>query len=141
MRLLPALGLTLSLAPADAARAKTAQATPVMEPVMEPGMESGMEPVMEIVSFRLVAGTSDAAFLAAAKTTALPLQGQPGFRGRHLTRAEDGTWTDHVLWSSLPLAMAGAEQMTAEPAFQPFMALIDGATVVLRHEPVLWQMD
>jgi hypothetical protein len=133
MRLLPALGLTLNLAPADAARAKTAQATPVMEP--------GMEPVMELVSFRLVAGTSDAAFLAAAKTTALPLQGQPGFRGRHLTRAEDGTWTDHVLWSSLPQAMAGAEQMTAEPAFQPFMALIDGATVAMRHEPVLWQMD
>jgi hypothetical protein len=125
MRLLPALALTILLAPAEAARAEAPA----------PG------PVMEVVSFRLVPGTSDAAFLAAAQATAAPLQGQPGFLGRHLTRAEDGTWTDHVLWSSLPQALAAADQMMAEPAFQPFMALIDGPTVTMRHDPILWQMD
>jgi hypothetical protein len=31
--------------------------------------------------------------------------------------------------------------MMAEPAFQPFMALIDGPTVKMRHDPILWQVD
>jgi hypothetical protein len=58
-----------------------------------------------------------------------------------LTRAEDGTWTDLVLWVSLSAAMTAAGAMMAEPAFGPFMAQIDGPTVQMRHEPVLWQMD
>jgi hypothetical protein len=126
MRTLPALSLMILLAPADTLRADTAPAA---------------GPVLEIVSFRLVAGTTDAAFLAAAKGTATALQAQPGFVRRSLTRAEDGIWTDHVLWSSQPAAMSAAEAMMAEPAFAPFMALIDGPTVQMRHEPVLWQMD
>lgn len=97
--------------------------------------------MMEIVSFRLVAGTTDAAFLAAAQGTEAPLRAQPGFVHRALTRAEDGTWTDHVIWASMANAMAGADAMMAEPAFQPFMALIDGPTVAMRHDPVHWRMD
>ncbi len=60
---------------------------------------------------------------------------------RALTRAEDGTWTDHVIWSSMAMAMAGADTMMAAPAFGPFMAMIDGPTVTMRHDPVHWQMD
>jgi heme-degrading monooxygenase HmoA len=126
MRLLPALSLMILMAPADTTRAQTALAD---------------GPVMEIVTFRLVAGAEDAVFLHAAKGTADPLQLQPGFLGRSLTRAEDGTWTDHVLWDSMAAAKAGADAMMAEPAFGPFMALIDGPTVSMRHEPVLWRMD
>jgi hypothetical protein len=96
---------------------------------------------MEIVRFTLVAGTSDAAFLAAAKGTEASLGAQPGFVSRSLTRAEDGSWTDHVIWSSMAMAMAGAETMMAEPAFGPFMALIDGASVSMRHDKIAWQMD
>lgn len=123
---LPALSLTILLAPAEAARADTGAAD---------------RPVMEIVSFRLTPGTTDAAFLTAAQATAAPLQAQPGFVSRHLTRAEDGSWTDHVLWSSLAAALAGAEAMMAEPAFGPFMALIDGPTVAMRHDTVAFAMD
>lgn len=126
MRTLPALFLILLMAPADAARADGAPAG---------------GPVMEIVSFRLVAGASEAAFLKAAKATATALKAQPGYLGRTLTRAEDGTWTDHVVWMSLPAAMSAIDALMAEPAFAPFMALIDGPTVTMRHEPVLWQMD
>ena len=28
-----------------------------------------------------------------------------------------------------------------DPAFGPFMALIEGASVEMRHESVLWRMD
>lgn len=97
--------------------------------------------VLEIVNFRLTPGTPDAAFLDAAQATAQPLRAQPGFQRRILIRAADGTWADHVHWASLPQAMAAAEALMADPAFGPFMALIDAASVTMRHEPVLWQMD
>jgi hypothetical protein len=126
MRFLPTLSLMIPMAPADTARAQTALAD---------------GPVMEIVTFRLVAEAEDAVFLHAATGTADPLKLQPGFLGRSLTRAEDGTWTDHVLWNSMAAARTGADAMMSEPAFGPFMALIDGYTVRMRHEPVLWQMD
>ncbi|AZL57959.1 hypothetical protein EI545_03365 [Tabrizicola piscis] len=129
MRLLPAFSLLICLAPADAARADTAATGPMTGPVME------------IVTFRLVAGATDTAFLAAAQGTADPLRTQPGFQGRTLTRAADGLWTDHVLWASMTEAMAAAEAMMADPAFAPFMALIDGPSVTMQHAPVLWRMD
>jgi hypothetical protein len=126
MRLLPALCLTILLAPADATRA-------------EMGNADG--PVMEIVTFRLTPGTSDAAFLAAAAATGAPLQAQTGFVSRHLTRTEDGSWTDHVRWSSMAAALSGADAMMADPAFGPFMALIDGPTVIMRHDTIAFAMD
>jgi hypothetical protein len=123
MRVLPALMLTLCALPADMARA------------------GGDSPVLEVVSFRLIPGTPEADFLAAARATEAPLRRQHGFLSRQLTRSEDGTWTDHVTWASLPVALAASEAMMAEPAFQPFMALIDLSTVKMRHDPILWQVD
>lgn len=123
MRVLPALMLTLCALPADIARA------------------GGDGPVLEVVSFRLIPGTGEADFLAAARATEAPLRRQRGFLSRKLTRSEDGIWTDHVAWASLPVALAASEAMMAEPAFQPFMALIDGPSVQMRHEPILLQVD
>jgi hypothetical protein len=115
--------LTLLALPADLARA------------------GGDGPVLEVVSFRVIAGTDEADFLAAARATEAPLRRQPGFLSRVLTRSADGTWTDHVVWASLPKALAASQAMMAEPAFQPFMALIDGPSVQMRHDPILWQVD
>ncbi|WP_309666215.1 hypothetical protein [Tabrizicola sp.] len=103
--------------------------------------QSNDGPVMEVVRFRLKAGNAEAAFLNAAKATETPLRAQRGFVRRALTRAEDGFWTDHVIWSSMAMAGAGADAMMAEPAFQPFMAMIDGPTVSMRHDRIHWQMD
>jgi hypothetical protein len=122
MRILPALMLGLLMAPADMARA-------------------GDGPVLEVVTFRLAEGVSDAAFLAAAEATAAPLRRQPGFVARSLTRRADGGWTDLVTWTSLSAATAGAEAMMADPAFGPFVALIDPASVEMRHDALLWRMD
>lgn len=38
-------------------------------------------------------------------------------------------------------AMAAAEAIQAEPAFGPFMAMIDGETVSMRHETIALAMD
>ena len=125
--LFPALTLaTVALAPADSARA---------------GGDPGAAPVLEMVSFRLTTGTTTDAFVTAAKATEAPLRRQPGFVRRTLVMGADGTWTDLVEWTNMEMAESGAQAMMAEPAFQPFMALIDMASVRMGHPAIQWRMD
>lgn len=98
-------------------------------------------PVLETVTFRLQPGTDPADFLAAAQGTEAPLRHCAGFVSRRLSRGEDGLWADHVVWADGAAALAAVQAMMAHPAFGPFMALIDGASLDMRHAPVLWQMD
>ena len=115
-----ALFLALLLAPADIAR----------------GEGAGPQ-VAEVVTFRLAAGTTEAGFLAAARATGPVAAAQPGYLGRHLSRGDDGSWTDHVLWQSRGAAEAAAAAVMTDPAFAPFMAAIDPASVTLRHEEIV----
>jgi hypothetical protein len=124
MRILPALMMTLCLAAPDALRAAGSDG-----------------PVVEVVTFRLLPGVAEADFLTAAAGTEAPLRATPGFVARRLVRAEDGSWTDLVEWASLAQAHAAAQMVMADPAFAPFMATIDGASVVMRHDRILWRMD
>lgn len=94
---------------------------------------------IERVTFRLVPGADRAAFLAAARGTDALVRLQPGFQARMLTEAPDGTWTDIVTWASLADAQTAARVVMAEPAFQPFAALIDMATADLSHSALVWQ--
>ncbi|MGI1661199.1 antibiotic biosynthesis monooxygenase family protein [Palleronia sp. KMU-117] len=112
-------------------------AAPVDEPVTEPVTES----VAEIVTFRLAPGTSEAAFLQAARGTVPFVKAAPGFVARRLSRLDDGTWTDHVVWASMDQAMAAAEALMAEPAAAPFLQAIDMASVTMRHEAILLEME
>jgi hypothetical protein len=124
-RLILALPLALAaLAPADAARSGDAAA-----------------PVAEIVTFRLAPGTTDPAFLDAARATGQLLAAEPGFLSRRLSRGADGTWTDHVTWASLTDAESAATRIMAAPEAQPFLAAIDPASIALRHEPILMTME
>ncbi len=118
--------IPLLLAPAEMARGGTTEAPAA---------------VVEMVSFRLTAGADTADFLTAARATEAPLRRQPGFQRRVLTLAPDGTWTDLVEWADLAAAEAGAQAMMAEPAFQPFLAMIDMASVQMAHPAVQWRMD
>ena len=122
LTLAAALAFAPTLAPAETARGVAA-------------------PCVEVVTFRLVAGADDAAFIEAARATEAPLAGQPGFLRRRLVQAADGQWTDWVEWRDAASAHAAAEAMMAEPAFAPFMALIDGASVIMRHEALAFAMD
>ncbi|PLL13643.1 hypothetical protein C0V75_09810 [Tabrizicola sp. TH137] len=117
-----AFALAPSLAPADTARGAAA-------------------PCVEVVTFRLVPGTDPAVFITAARATEQPLRGQPGFLRRRLVLGADGQWTDWVEWRDAASAQRAAEAMMAEPAFGPFMALIDGASVVMRHDVLSFAMD
>lgn len=95
----------------------------------------------EIVTFRLTAGSTAQAFLHAARATEPLLRAQPGFLRRRLTCDADGLWTDLVEWRDLAAAHAAAEAVMRSPAFAPFMALIDGPTVTMRHATIALAMD
>lgn len=123
MRLIPLLTLCLTFAPADAARA------------------GGDGPVVEIVTFRLIAGADEGAFREAAQATDAVLSANPAYGARVLTRDPSGLWTDVVRWSSLAAAEAAAAGIMTDPAFGPFLALIDPATVEMRHAEVVWSRD
>lgn len=97
--------------------------------------------VAEIVTFRLTPGTSAEAFTRAARATEPLLRAQPGFLRRRLTQGSDGTWTDWVEWRDLSAAHAAAETVMQAAAFAPFMALIDGPTVTMRHDTIALVMD
>lgn len=97
--------------------------------------------VIEYVTFSLVPGATEAAFLAAAKATEALVRRQPGFVSRRLSRGTDGRWTDAVTWASLAEAEAAPPAVMADPAFQPFMALIDGPSAQMRHETLALTLD
>lgn len=97
--------------------------------------------VIEYVTFSLVPGATEAAFLAAAKATEALVRRQPGFVSRRLSRGTDGRWTDAVTWASLAEAEAASPAVMADPDFHPFMALIDGPSAQMRHETLALTMD
>jgi hypothetical protein len=106
-----------------------------------PVARPAVEPVAEIVTFRLAQGVADDAFLETARGTQPFVNAAPGFVARRLSRADDGTWTDHVVWSSMDQAMAAAEALMTEPAAAPFLQAIDMTSLAMRHEAILLQME
>lgn len=97
--------------------------------------------VIEYVTFSLTPGTTDAAFLDAARATEALVRRQPGFVSRRLSQGEDGCWTDVVIWETLAAAQAAPPVVMADPDFHPFMALIDGPSARMRHETLALTLD
>jgi len=97
--------------------------------------------VAEIVTFRLAAGVSEMAFLAAARNMEGIVARAPGFLGRRLSSTGDGAWTDHVVWASMAQAKAADEALMANPAAMPFLQAIDHDSIEMRHETILLQME
>ena len=111
------------LAPADALRA------------------AGSDPVLEIVTFRLIEGTDEIAFLDAAQRTEAMLRARGSLKRRYLVKNDNGLWTDVIEWTSMEDALAAAEAVMSSPDFAPFGAMIDGETVEMRHATIRWRMD
>jgi hypothetical protein len=87
---------------------------------------------IEIVTFKTLPGVSVAQLLAAADATQPWLQRQPGYVTRQLLQDAD-EWMDIVTWASLDAAQAAGQAFMSEPSAQQFGALIDTASMVLRH--------
>lgn len=94
--------------------------------------------VIEIVQFRLAEGVNREDFVAAATDTMPALCATDGFIGRILSEGEDGSWTDHVGWTSLDAAQAAMAGAMENAALAPFIMSIDPDSMVLSHQaPVM----
>lgn len=89
--------------------------------------------VLEIVTFRPGRGVDPDDFEAAAAEIGAWLSTQPGFIGRKLAREADGGFVDCIEWRSLDHARRAADKIMGEPSAEPMMAMIDAASVSMRH--------
>ena len=92
-----------------------------------------MAHVIETVTFRLTEGTAPEAFAEAARGANGYIESCDGFVARRLSRAEDGTWIEHIEWRDMEAARAAAAGIGAALGGSPFLSAIDGPTVELRH--------
>ncbi|MDU8945906.1 antibiotic biosynthesis monooxygenase family protein [Ovoidimarina sediminis] len=97
--------------------------------------------VAEIVRFRLANGVTENAFLDATRGMQPLVAATPGFVSRRLSKNEDGSWTDYVTWTDMARARSAAKTIFANPETKPFIDAIDGASVDMRHEAILMQME
>jgi hypothetical protein len=106
-------------------------------------MEMTMQdlPSIELVTFRLMPGADRDRFVAHARATEPVVRRQPGFVARMLTEGADGLWSDIVTWASHADALAAAEAVMADPAFLPFVRMIDGPSARMSHSSLVWQLN
>lgn len=88
-----------------------------------------MPSAAEITTFRLTAGLTLDAFIAANADIDPWLQVQPGFISRHICAREDGVVVDLLLWESVEAGHRAASGVTTEMAASPVHAAIDQSTV------------
>ncbi|MGJ8625420.1 MAG: hypothetical protein ACSHXB_00560 [Sulfitobacter sp.] len=96
-------------------------------------------PIAEIVTFRLVEGSNTDAFTKAAEAMMPFLRSTGAMTGRILSCDPDGTWTDHITWTSLEAATSAAKEMFERPEAAPVMQMIDPEGMSMRHAPILFQ--
>ncbi|MEM8838592.1 MAG: hypothetical protein AAGE89_10905 [Pseudomonadota bacterium] len=89
--------------------------------------------VIETVTFKLNEGVSPEDFTERAKAINAFIESCDGFVARRLSRASDGTWIDHVEWRTMETALAAAARIGKDLHAGPFMAAIDGESVVMTH--------
>jgi hypothetical protein len=94
--------------------------------------------VIEILTFALLAGSDETAFLAAdyrVQTEFIP--NLPGFVRRTTARGENGGWLVLTLWRTAADADVAAALATDDAIMQAFTAFIDPTTVTTsRYEPL-----
>jgi hypothetical protein len=95
-------------------------------------------PVIETVTFRLAAGTDEAAFLDADRRVQTEfLYRQRGLLRRTTARDRNGEWIVIVLWRSESDADAAAKLSESDRATSAFFALLDETTVQTRRYSTL----
>ena len=93
-------------------------------------------PIAEIVTIRLTGDTDAQAFTKAAEAMMPFLHSTRAMTGRILSCDPDGTWTDHITWTSLEAAKSAAEEMFTRPEAASFMQMIDSENMSMRHASI-----
>ncbi|MEW9922118.1 hypothetical protein AB2B41_21130 [Marimonas sp. MJW-29] len=97
--------------------------------------------VAEIVTFRLVPGTDTVAFVHAARALEPRLRATGHVLSRTLSADPDGTWTDHIVWTSHAVALQTAGEIMADPIAAPMMQMIDPDHVQMRHAEIHYRQE
>lgn len=85
--------------------------------------------VVENVTFRLVEGADDEAFIAAdSRLQQEFFHAQAGFVRRTAARSDDGEWLECTFWDSAESAAAAAEAAHRAPAAKACLEFIDLST-------------
>ncbi|MGO4527005.1 antibiotic biosynthesis monooxygenase [Microvirga sp. 2MCAF35] len=92
--------------------------------------------VLETVTFALLPGTNETAFLQAAEDAGAVAKAMPGFIARRLVKTQDSTWIDLVEWQDAASAKHAAETFHTVPAAQPFCGMIDMASAKMAHHTI-----
>lgn len=91
-------------------------------------------PVYEIVTYKLNAGVAPEAFRAMAARMDPVIRAFPGLRSREVLHdAAKDEWAELCLWSSLEAALDAAQKAMASPELAPYFALMDMASIDMRH--------
>jgi hypothetical protein len=94
---------------------------------------------MELVTFKINANCTPEAFAVASEPINEWVRTQPGFQSRTLSRNEEGTWFDVVIWNSAETAHAAAAKMMAELGQSDFMAMIEPSSILMQHPYIVSQ--
>lgn len=100
----------------------------------------GRQAVAEIVTFRLIDGSSPKDFVAAASAITPFLRATKAVLSRTLSQGDDGVWVDHITWTSLKEAEDVAQRLMARPEAAPMMNMIAPDSVAMRHAPIQFSM-
>ena len=89
--------------------------------------------VLEIVLFRSHDGVASEDLREAARKAQPEIAALPGFLGRELGQAANGTWLDQVRWASMEAAQSAAQAVMTHPACGAYFRLIDEGSIVMHH--------
>lgn len=93
--------------------------------------------VLEMVTFNLAGGVSEDHFLAAAEASTGALITLPGFLGRRLAKAEDGSWIDIAEWRDAASAQAAGKVFHKLSQAEVFCSMIDLRSVKVSHHQIV----
>ena len=96
---------------------------------------------IELVLFKIQGNHTDEEIIQAASKLNEFVKKQPGFISRTLSKAEDGTWKDLVLWTDLESAQKAGEKVMSESCAVDFMGMIDESTMQFLHFDPKLQFD
>ncbi len=93
--------------------------------------------VLEMVTFNLAGGVSEDHFLAAAEASNGALITLPGFLGRRLAKAADGSWIDIAEWRDAASAQAAGKVFHKLSQAEVFCSMIDTRSIKVSHHQII----
>jgi hypothetical protein len=96
-------------------------------------MSAQKRPVLEVVIYKTLPGTTDAAVLAASDGAQAWLAQQPGYLHREVAKADDGAWLDLVHWASMEQALTAAKAFGERPEAAAFGPFTDESSLQMLH--------